>query len=318
MEVGFAKDSSYALLQGRQQGLFNLKQSENNGNGSNVSAGLLDSLICEPNGRIKPYFTTNSGLLFKGDSLKILPMMRTESVDMIFADPPFNIGKDYGHRVNDSKDDSSYQEWCESWIDESIRLLKKGGALFVYHLPKWNILIANLLLNRGMSFRDWIVVDLKLGLPITGRLYPSHYSLLYFTKGRHKTFHRIRVPIKTCRHCGKDIRDYGGHRNAMNPKGVNLTDVWDDISPVRHWKFKSKKRKANALSTKLLERVVGMTTEPGDVVLDPFCGSGTTLDVCDRMERKWIGVEIESVAVIVERLKKKNIHAYKNDDFVEI
>jgi hypothetical protein len=75
------------------------------------------------------------------------------------------------------------------------------------------------------------------------------YSLLYYKKGKPKAFRRIRTPIQTCRHCSGEIRDYGGHRNAMNPKGVNLTDLWDDIPPVRHWKFKSKKRTANQLST---------------------------------------------------------------------
>ena len=74
---------------------------------------------------------------------------------------------------------------------------------------------------------------------IPGRLYPSHYSLLYFTKGSPKTFHKIRVPIRKCRHCGGDIKDYGGHKGALNAKGLNLTDVWDDIPPVRHWRFKS-------------------------------------------------------------------------------
>jgi site-specific DNA-methyltransferase (adenine-specific) len=76
--------------------------------------------------------------------------------------------------------------------------------------------------------------------------------------------------------------DYGGHRGAMNPLGVNLKDVWTDIPPVRHWKFKSKGRRANALSTKILDRVVEVSTCPGDVVFDPFGGSGTTYAVCEQ------------------------------------
>ncbi len=103
----------------------------------------------------------------------------------------------------------------------------------------------------------------------------------------------------------------------MNPKGLNLTDVWDDIPPVRHWKFKSKKRKANALSTKLLERIIDLVTNPGDLVLDPFGGSGTTFAVCEKKGRRWIGVEIESVDVIIDRLQRAELSHYKNDDFVE-
>ena len=168
-----------------------------------------------------------------------------------------------------------------------------------------------------MHFRDWITVDIKFGLPIQGRLYPSHYSLLYYTKGKHKTFHNIRTPIQLCRHCGGEVKDYGGHRGAMNPNGVNLTDVWADIPPVRHWKFKTKKRKANALSTKLLQRVIHMSTNPGEVVLDPFGGSGTTFAVCEAMDRRWLGCDIESCDVIKERLEEDDLHAHPSTDFFE-
>ena len=268
-------------------------------------------------GQIRPVYSTSLGALFKGDSIKILPQFRASKFDMIFADPPFNIGKGYGRAVNDRKTQEEYLQWCRTWIAECVRLLKPGGSFSIYNMPKWNIQLANFLLDSNMLFRDWIVVDVKLGLPIPGRLYPSHYSLLYFTKGKHKTFHRVRVPIQKCRHCGGDVKDYGGHRSAINPKGINLSDVWSDIPPVRHWKFKSKKRKANALSTKLLERVVGLSTNGGDLVLDPFGGSGTTFAVCEKLKRRWVGIEIESSSVIVERLKEKNLHHYRNDDSLE-
>jgi len=154
-------------------------------------------------------------------------------------------------------------------------------------------------------------------LPIAGRLYPSHYSLIYYAKGKAKTFRRIRTPIETCRHCGGEIKDYGGHRGAMNPDGVNLTDVWNDIPPVRHWKFKSKKRRANALSTKVLDRVVEMSTEPGGLLLDPFGGSGTSYAVCERKGRSWLGIELESTDVIIERLTEKDLDYHPSRDFVE-
>jgi site-specific DNA-methyltransferase (adenine-specific) len=270
------------------------------------------------NGIVSPIYSTQLGALFKTDCLKLLPKIKKDKFDMIFADPPFNIGKLYGRRVNDKRTDDEYFEWCGQWINECIRILKPGGSFFIYNMPSWNIRLANLLLSSGMQFRHWIVVDVKLGLPIRGRLYPSHYSLLYFTKGKHKTFHNVRTPIKTCRHCGKDVKDYGGHRKSINPKGVNLSDVWSDIPPVRHWKFKSRKRKANALSTKLLERVVGMSTNVGDLILDPFGGSGTTFAVCEKLRRKWIGIEIESAAVIVERLQQNNLQHYKNEDLMDV
>ena len=103
----------------------------------------------------------------------------------------------------------------------------------------------------------------------------------------------------------------------MNPKGVNLKDVWTDIPPVRHWKFKSKSRRANALSTKILDRVIEMSTRPGDLVLDPFGGSGTTYAVCEAKHRHWLGVEIDFADVIVERLEDASIHHHKNGDYVD-
>jgi site-specific DNA-methyltransferase (adenine-specific) len=113
------------------------------------------------------------------------------------------------------------------------------------------------------------------------------------------------------------VKDYGGHRGAMNPDGVNLKDVWTDIPPVRHWKFKSKERRANALSTKILDRVVEMSTMPGEIVLDPFGGSGTTFAVCEKKNRRWVGVEIDFAGEIAERLESGEIHSHKNGDFVE-
>jgi site-specific DNA-methyltransferase (adenine-specific) len=262
-------------------------------------------------------YSTALGNLFKDDCLKVLPKISAECVDTVFADPPFNIGKFYGKNVNDRLPDNDYLEWCRAWISECTRILKTGGSFFLYNIPRWNFRLANILMDHGLHFRDWIAIDLKLGLPIPGRLYPSHYSLLYFTKGKPKTFHNIRIPIKACRHCGRDIKDYGGHRNSLNPKGLNLTDVWDDIPPVRHWKFKSKERKANSLSTKLLERIVEMSTNSGDVVLDPFGGSGTTFAVCEKKARQWLGIEIESVDVIIDRLEHSNLVHYRNQDVVE-
>jgi site-specific DNA-methyltransferase (adenine-specific) len=270
-----------------------------------------------PGEGISPIYSNEYGALFNEDCCEFLRRLGDESVDTIFADPPFNLGKIYGPSVDDRVSEETYVDWCRRWIDECIRVLKPGGSFFLFNLPRWNVLFGAHMLDRGLDFRHWIAVSLKLGLPIVGRLYPAHYSLLYYSKGKPKTFRKIRTPIETCRHCGGDIKDYGGHRGAMNPDGVNLTDVWSDIPPVRHWKFKSKKRGANQLSTKLLERVIHLSTNEGDLVLDPFGGSGTTFDVAQQHNRYWIGSEIESCDVIVERLSQGDLHRHPNSDWVE-
>jgi site-specific DNA-methyltransferase (adenine-specific) len=273
---------------------------------------FVDGISEEPPTLSSPY-----GALFNEDCLSFLERVSDNSLDTVFADPPFNLGKVYGPRVDDELTESEYLEWSTEWLDHCVRILKPGGSLFVYNLPKWNVLFGAHLMKRGLEFRHWVAISMKAGLPIARKLYPAHYSLLYLSKGKPKTFNRIRTPIEICRHCGGEIKDYGGHRKAMNPAGVNLTDVWTDIPPVRHRKFKSKKRSANQLSTKILERVVHLSTVEGDVILDPFGGSGTTFDVAERHNRFWLGSEIESCDVIIERLQTLDLHVHSNSDWVE-
>ncbi len=264
-----------------------------------------------------PFHVSPLGALYAADCMKILPLLKNEIVDTIFADPPFNVGKQYGKNTDDNLPDGHYVTWCKEWLSECVRVLKPGGSLFLYNLPKWNVLLGAFLAERGLEFRHWIAIEISACLPIPGRLHPSHYSLLYYSKGKPKTFYRIRTPILKCRHCGGEVKDYGGHRDAMNPNGVTLKDVWTDIPPVRHWKFKSKNRRANALSTKILDRVIDMSSEPGDLVVDPFGGSGTTYVVCESKHRHWIGTEIDFAEDIVSRLESDVIHAHKNSDFVQ-
>jgi len=276
----------------------------------------LDTYL-KPGSSAAPEYTTPYGALFADDCMAVLPCIKNGVVDCVFADPPFNLGKEYGKNCDDLKPDLEYLSWCMKWTAECVRVPKPGGSLFLYNLPKWNVLLGAHLASLNMEFRHWIAIEISACLPIPGRLHPSHYSLLYYSKGKPNTFRRIGTPIQTCRHCGGEVKDYGGHRDAMNPKGVTLKDLWTDIPPVRHWKFKSKERRANALSTKILDRVVEMSTMPGDLVLDPFGGSGTTFAVCEKKGRQWIGSEIDFAQEIIDRLESGEIHSHRNDDFIE-
>jgi site-specific DNA-methyltransferase (adenine-specific) len=248
-----------------------------------------------------PVIETAHGRLFNADCIQVLSSLASDSVDMFFADPPFNLGKDYGSKIHDSLAPTDYVGWCERWIAEGTRILRPGGAFFLFNLPAWNIDFGHTLKRYGMSFRHWIAIDIKSCLPIPGRLYPSHYSLLYFTKGKPRHFTRPRIPVPVCRHCGGDIKDYGGHRNKLKPAGLNLSDVWLDIPPVRHNSKKS--RRANELSIRLMRRVLEISTQPDDLVVDPFGGAGTTYLACEEMGRRWIGAEIGDCEPIVARLK---------------
>ena len=246
-----------------------------------------------------PFFETQLGTLYNDDCIKVLSMIPDQSVDMVFADPPFNLSKVYDEGINDSLSTTEYTEWCFKWIDECIRILKPGGALFIYNIPKWTIIFSDFLSKR-MTLRSWIAVDMKFSLPLSGRLYPAHYGLLYYIKGeKPNTFINQRIPIQTCRHCGGEIKDYGGYKNKMNPLGVNVSDVWEDIYPVRH--KNQKNREYNELSVKMLDRIISMSTNPGDVVFDPFGGSGTTYIVAELLGRKWIGSELGNCKIITDR-----------------
>jgi site-specific DNA-methyltransferase (adenine-specific) len=242
-----------------------------------------------------PILQTRLGQLYEGDCIAVMQGLQGESVDLAFADPPFNLGKKYTSGINDLKVEAEYLGWCKAWLDEMIRLLKPGGSLFLWNLPKWNVTLGAYLGQR-LTFRHWIAVDIKYTLPIPKRLYPSHYSLLYFIKGeRPSIFHPDRIPTPCCRHCGGELRDYGGYKDKMNPKGVNLSDVWTDIPPVRHKRHK--RREANALSLKLMDRILTIASDPGSVVLDPFGGSGTTYAASELLGRHWLGVELDCSSI---------------------
>jgi site-specific DNA-methyltransferase (adenine-specific) len=110
------------------------------------------------------------------------------------------------------------------------------------------------------------------------------------------------MPMEVCPKCFADLKDYGGYKDKMNPNGINLTDIWYDIPPVRHQKYKRRKE-ANELSIKLLDRIVEMSSETGDLIFDPFGGSGTTYIVAEMKERRWMGTEMGPCDDIIERFK---------------
>ena len=252
---------------------------------------------------ISPYVTTTHGALFSADCLQVLRELKSGSVDTVFADPPFNIGKDYKNGYNDRVSHSEYMKWCREWILECCRVVKPGGAFFLYATPELAVQFAPIM-GECLDFRNWIALTMKGTYPRGNRLYPAHYALLYYSRGTPKAFNKLRLPIETCRHCGREIRDYGGHRNKMNPDGVNLSDFWTDTSPNRHRKFKVRPG-VNELKLTIPERAVLISTNPGDLVLDPFGGGGSTYQAAERNERNWIGIERYDAAHIQKRLSEE-------------
>lgn len=217
-------------------------------------------------------------------------------------DPPFNLGKFYTRSAAlDSMTEPKYVEFLSAIIDASVAAVKQGGSLFLYHIPKWAILAAARL-SQSMQFRHWIAVAIKNGFARGRRLYPAHYALLYFTKGEPTTFERPRIPPEECRHCGEFIKDYGGYLDIILKNGVNLSDVWTDISPVRHAKYKT--RAANELPSTFTDRVLNIAGRKDGLFVDPFGGSGAAVVSAKHAQMRFSACDISkrNCALMASRL----------------
>jgi site-specific DNA-methyltransferase (adenine-specific) len=222
---------------------------------------------------VREFQAPREAQIYHGDVLAFLRSIDDASSHLVFLDPPFNLGKAYGPSAIDSLPLPEYSLWMEKILDEAVRILVDGGALYLYHIPVWALTFGAHLKTR-LDFKHWIAVSMKNGFVRGKRLYPAHYALLFFTKGDPIAFNRPRIPVDKCE-CGRAKKDYGGYRQIVDEKGINLSDVWDDLSPVRH---RSKKcRIANELPSKLTDRVVAISGGEGLIFVDPFAGGGSAV-----------------------------------------
>jgi len=245
--------------------------------------------------------------LTRADALQFLRVLHSEIADLIFLDPPFNLGKYYGTPPGLEEGDSdSYEFYMRRLIREAVRVLKPGGALFLYHLPYWATRLSDEL-HKHLCFRHWIAIAMKNGFVRGEHLYPAHYALLYYAKGEPAHFFRMRLKPQLCRHCGKFVKDYGGYTSIIRDKGINLSDFWEDLSPVRH---KSRKhRKANQLPLTLTDRIVAIAGVSGGVLVDPFAGTGTCLVSASNAGMIFVGNDLSrrSSKICLSRLEAAEV-----------
>lgn len=249
-----------------------------------------------------------------GDAIKTMQKFPKESVDLVFADPPFNLNKKY----NNSRDDlmeNEYLKWCYQWMDECIRVLKPTGTLLIHNIPKWLIPFGSHLNTQGMRFRHWISWD-AMGTPLGKTLLPSHYGILYYTKSDKFKFFDVRIKHKRCFVCHEVNKDYGGKKYLLHPFGNLLSDVWTDISRIRH--SKNRDEHPCQLPQALLERLLLFSTDKDDLVLDPFIGAGTTALAAKTLGRKYIGIDHAEMYVNItkEKLKKIKKQGYGNHKYI--
>lgn len=256
---------------------------------------------------------TNKVIL--GDALEVMRKIPDNSVDVTFADPPFNLGKKYNH-YKDKKEVNDYIEWCKLWLKEMVRITKPTGSIFVHNIPRWLTYYASYL-NEIAYFRHWIAWN-AMGAPLGKTLLPNHYGILWYTKEINGfKFYDIRSQHPRCRKCKVILQDYGGKKDQLHPVGPLISDVWSDIHRIRH-----KNRRDEhpcQLPVHLLERLLLMTTDEGDIVLDPFIGTGTTAIASKRLGRKYIAIDIDSTYTeITEKKLEETVPTKINGCFVSI
>ncbi len=235
----------------------------------------------------------------RGDCLELLKKIPDNSIDMTFADPPFNLGKKYSS-YGDSMEFQDYLNWCEQWIFEMVRITKSTGAIFLHNIPKWLTYYVSFL-NKYAHFKHWISWDAPTA-PMGKSLQPAHYGILYYTKNvKGSKFYELRYPHKRDRKSGYLSKDYGGKKDLLHPFGPLLSDVWTDIHRIKH----NKKRDKHPcqLPLHLLDRLILMVTDENDIVLDPFSGTGTTAISAKRLGRHFIGFEIDTFYTKISREK---------------
>lgn len=229
-----------------------------------------------------------------GDCTKELKNIKSNSVDLIVADPPYNVGKDYGND-SDKQEFEDYLAFTREWLTECHRILKKNGTMYVFIGFRYISYLYQIMeQDLGMSFINWISWHYTQGIGKTKGFSPRHDDILMFAKSKSYKFNldAIRVPQKF-------------YRKVNNMRGANPGDVWE-VSHI-HYCQKGRQNHPTQKPEALIERMVLASSTEGDFVVDPFSGSGTTLRVCQQLNRDCIGIEIneEYVAQTEERLRSQ-------------
>lgn len=239
------------------------------------------------------------GFLVHGDCLKALKKVKSRSVDLVFADPPFNIGFNYDE-YSDTVKRSDYLAWVQKWMTQLARVLKRNGSIFVAigdeYASEYRVIMDRTfgLENR----RNWIVWHYTFGVYCKGKFGRDHAHIFYYTRDPKRfTFNADEILVPSARQT-----KYNDKR--AEAKGRVPGDVWN--FPRVCGTFKERLGHPCQMPEALLERIVKVASNKNEVVLDPFGGSGTTAAVAQRLKRKFITCEKSKAysRIIASRLKK--------------
>lgn len=236
--------------------------------------------------------SNNTSLAILGDSLTTLRQMKDNSVNLIFADAPYNIGKDFGNNQDKWDSISSYITWCKSWIDECMRVLSDNGTMYfmtaTQHMPYLDVYVSehyHVLCRIIWSYDSSGVQSKKM----FGSLYEP---ILMITKNikSHYTFNSEEILVSAKTGAERKLIDYRKDPPAPYSSQKVPGNVWN-FNRVR-FKMSEYENHPTQKPEALLERIIKASSNPGDVVLDPFAGSFTTSAVASRLGRINIGIDI--------------------------
>ena len=259
--------------------------------------------------------------IHQGDCVKLLAEVESAAVDLVFADPPFNIGYDYDE-YDDRRDEGEYIRWCEEWISGVHRVLKPDGTFWLAIGDEYAAELKILSQRLGFHCRSWVIWYYTFGVNCVNGFSRSHTHLFHFVKDPTRfTFNRSNPQIRV-----QSARQLVYADNRANPSGRLPDNTWItrpqdaplSFSPSHDtWYFARvagtfKEREGFhgcQMPEQLLARVIRASSHPQDLVLDPFGGSGTTLVVAKKLGRRWLGFELskEYAARIEERLQNTQV-----------
>jgi len=245
------------------------------------------------------FYSHPHGELWVGDAIAWLRSLETESVDVVFADPPYNIKK---AEWDTFESQEHYVEWSLQWIREAARVLKPTGTLYICGFSE---ILADLKLSASRYFEGcrWLVWHYKNKANLGSDWGRSHESILHFRKSQQFTFNTddVRIPygnhtLKYPEHPQAETSQYGkgsGRQDVLwqpHPRGAKPRDVIE--IPTTCNGMHEKTPHPTQKPEELLRKLVLASSNMGDLVVDPFLGSGTTAVVAEQLRRRWKGCDI--------------------------
>jgi site-specific DNA-methyltransferase (adenine-specific) len=251
---------------------------------------------------------TALGSLYAADALDWLTTLPAASVDLVFADPPYNLGRE---RWDDLGSDRDYIVWSGRWIGEAARVLRPTGSLYICGFSE---VLADVKTVAAPLFSGcrWLVWHYRNKANLGRDWGRSHESILHLRRPDFTldvdaarvpyNAHTLRYPA----HPQADSSRYGGKPYVWqpNPLGAKPRDVLE--VPTLTNGMREKTAHPTQKPLELVRRLVAAASRPGDLVVDPFGGSGTTYVACEALGRRWLGCEIDPTfqQVIVDRLSQ--------------